>query len=196
LASALLILSACSSTLEGVLEIRTTALETVTRFHETDLNPMGDGLDLPIDARNGRLRIDAEAPVSLPAGAKVRLRVEETGSAPGVRSSVLIDGEEHGARAGRVRVRVEWTTIEERRLPPKVELVPIELEPGETFEVDRTVMYTPMEGSVLENVETRVCISGPDQEKLAWVPKAPPERGRVRGRVVVKRPGEPDVPFR
>jgi hypothetical protein len=176
---------ACSTAFEGTLLITTTGSETVTRRDRAELNPLGDRLTLPEKVEAAFLRIAEGEEASLPTGACVEVLLEETAELPGVRTRILVNGEEKHRSTGRLRVTVRWRIVEERRLPPKEEAVPIALEADEVLPIDRTVMYVPMPESRVWGVETHVRILGPDKERLKWEPEGTPVNGRVRGRVKV-----------
>jgi len=178
-----LLLVACSTTLTGTLEITTTAREVVTHRETVRLNPLGDALEVPGKAETASLRIGDGDEIPIPAGAKVEIVVTGIPEAPGVSTSVRVDGKAVGGAKGRLPVRLSWKTVTERRLPPKVETVPLEMEPGTSLAVDRRVMYTPMPDSELLDVETAVRIAGDDGDRFRWVPENPPRDGRVVGRV-------------
>lgn len=182
--SLLVTAASCSPLLEGSLEIVTTANEVLTEGHGAVLNPLGDALDVPRDAVRGVFRVDGGAPKALEAGSRVEVMVDETDRAPGVVSRLLVDGEERLRREGRMRVRVEWVTVVRRRLPPKTRTLEFLMKRGETTQVDTTVMYTPLPGSVLEDVATTVRITGPDGDRLRWRSDGEPVEGRVQGAVV------------
>ncbi|MHC5037710.1 MAG: hypothetical protein ACYTHM_10375 [Planctomycetota bacterium] len=181
---ALLCLPACTTALEGTLEITTTAEEVLEKQEKVELNPMGDRLILPDAVETAHLQVGTEAPKPVPAGAKVELILVETEQAPGVESRLRVDGKEWAAVPGRIRVRLDWRKVMVRRLPPKIDSIPLSLEAGEALAVDRRVMYVPLPGSRLRDVKTVVRIGGTDRDRLRWVAGGPIVDGRVVGRVL------------
>ena len=183
----LLLLPACSSTLEAVLEIETVGRERVETRGDAELHPLGDRLAVPAGAQEAFLRIGDGEEIPVKPGDEVELKAEDTAEAPGVLTRVRVGGQEIARAADRLKVAVRWRSVEVLPLTPKRDSVALELEPGQEADVDRTVMYTPMPGRSLEGVETRVRLSGPDADRMLWVEREPVRDGRVRGKVVARK---------
>jgi hypothetical protein len=148
---------------------------------------MGDRLRVPEGVQQAFLRAGSGEEIAVKAGDEIVLEVEEDAGAPGVRSRVLAGGREVARADDRLKVAVRWSSTEVRALRPKTETQELELEPGEEREIDLQAAYTPLPGTTLEGVETRVRLTGPDAEKMNWIPSEPPRNGRARGKVVARR---------
>jgi hypothetical protein len=181
------LLAACPTAFEAVLEIETVGRERIEKTGGAELHPFGDRVAVPRDAREAYLRVGTADEVALDPGEEIVLEVQETAEAPGVLSRVLAGGKEVARAPDRLKVVVRWSSTEVRDLLPKTETLELEIEPGGEKAVDLTVLHTPLPGTRLEGVETRVRLAGPDADRLQWVPAEPVRNGRVRGKVVARK---------
>ncbi len=176
-------LCSCSTALEAVFEVTTEAVERTEKDHDVELNPAGDSLRLPAGIADGKVSWGGGS-AGAPAGAEVKVAVEETGSAPGRRTRVLIDGKEVCAADGSFRVMASWRLITEKALPPVVWAREVKMEPGGKVEIDQTVMYSCAGTSTFRDLRTTFRFTGPDASRFVFRPSTPVEGGRVKGDIL------------
>lgn len=183
LAAALAVFAGCATTYEATLEITTTAVERLETPQEVLLHPAGDSVTVPPGASHAALILPDAPETPIEAGTRVELKVDQADMAPGVRSRLFVAGKATETVGGRLEVRVKWSSVVIRRLPPKVEKIELEMKPGETRVIEETVLYAPMRGSTLTSLHTSVRLTGPDSDDLKWILDEDIVRGRVVGRV-------------
>jgi hypothetical protein len=189
-AGALLATASCSTALEASFTIVTHAVETTSHSERVELHPDGDQLRMPADMTDGRLEWKGGSHPLRP-GDEVELRRQDLDRAPGKIISAWINGRQIVRHEGYLRVMAVWRVVKEKALPAITWIRELSIEPGDTWEIDQTVMYSGAGHARLHKIVTRTSFTGPDKARFSFRPTAPIAGGRVVGVISTEKDDEP-----